>query len=470
MELAARLEQSGERTADGREHDVVHRAAERVADFLGDVERHPYELEPALGPDARVQRQTRRERVPPDQRAEGTGEAADLIDDLLRCIRRVATGADDPGRLRDPLAHGVEHEPRRVGRGRRLPRWRVEHRRLGGEVEEDGRDVDTRHAVRERVVRLVDQPHVPAVVEALDEPQLPQRPVAVEELAHQALGQREEVAPAPRLRELGEVHVAGDVEAVVVDPHRVPDTERHVHDPPPEARDQVQARPDQLADVVEAEAAAVVEEGRAVEHRDRADLHRRLAPLEVQEARVEGGQAVVLGRHCARVRPAAPPPTAERVPCGVMSLSATCVWHVDPDVVLALDAQLGPPVDSYVNGTQTWLTEDGPGGIALEWRLHPVSGYRPPAGLSHYDLWEQVVGALSAGADAGALQLGTEHRELASLWKGSSASPRTATTSSPRRSRLPRPPRSATHPTRRASSITTASARRGSRRWARCRS
>jgi len=101
-----------------------------------------------------------------------------------------------------------------------------------------------------------------------------------------------------------------------------------------------------------------------------------------------------------------------------MSLTATCVWHVHADLVLALDAQLGPPVDSYVNGTQTWLTEDGPGGVALEWRLHPVAGYRPPAGLSHYDLWEQVVGALSAGAEAAALQLGTEHRELSSLWEG----------------------------------------------------
>jgi hypothetical protein len=84
-----------------------------------------------------------------------------------------------------------------------------------------------------------------------------------------------------------------------------------------------------------------------------------------------------------------------------MSLSATCVWRVDADLVLALDAQLGPPVDSYVNGTHTWLGEDGPGGVALEWRLHPVAGYRAPTGLSHYDLWEQVVGALSAGADPG---------------------------------------------------------------------
>jgi hypothetical protein len=87
------------------------------------------------------------------------------------------------------------------------------------------------------------------------------------------------------------------------------------------------------------------------------------------------------------------------------------VWRVDPDLVLALDEHLGPPVDSYVNGTQTWLTDDGPGGITLEWRLHPVAGYRPLQGTSHYDLWEQVVGALSAGSNADATPLDT-------LWDG----------------------------------------------------
>jgi len=86
--------------------------------------------------------------------------------------------------------------------------------------------------------------------------------------------------------------------------------------------------------------------------------------------------------------------------------------------VLALDERLGPPVDSYVNGSQTWLTDDGPGGTALEWRLHPVAGYRIPAALSHYDLWECVVSALSAGADPEDLALGTERRALRTLWDG----------------------------------------------------
>jgi hypothetical protein len=101
-----------------------------------------------------------------------------------------------------------------------------------------------------------------------------------------------------------------------------------------------------------------------------------------------------------------------------MPRSATCVWRVDAALVLALDARLGPPVDSYVNGSQTWLTDDGPGETALEWRLHPVAGYRSAAGMSHYDLWEVVVSALSADTDPDSLLLGTEHRTLRSLWDG----------------------------------------------------
>jgi hypothetical protein len=99
-----------------------------------------------------------------------------------------------------------------------------------------------------------------------------------------------------------------------------------------------------------------------------------------------------------------------------MSL-ATTVWRIRPEVVAALDGQLGPPVDSYVNGSQTWFTETR-GDVVLEWRLHPVAGYRPPAGLSHYDLWETVVAQLAAGTAPEALSLGTERRALDELWDG----------------------------------------------------
>jgi hypothetical protein len=97
---------------------------------------------------------------------------------------------------------------------------------------------------------------------------------------------------------------------------------------------------------------------------------------------------------------------------------ASAVWRVSGALVLALDERLGPPVDSYVNGSQTWLVDDGPGDVTLEWRLHPVASYAAPRGLSHYDVWEQVVADLSQGADASALAFGDEHRPLTSLWDG----------------------------------------------------
>ena len=79
-----------------------------------------------------------------------------------------------------------------------------------------------------------------------------------------------------------------------------------------------------------------------------------------------------------------------------VSRTATAVWRIRPELVLALAEQLGEPVDRYVNGSQTWFTET-PGGVALEWRLHPVAGYVTPKGLTHNDVWDVVVESLIAG-------------------------------------------------------------------------
>lgn len=99
-----------------------------------------------------------------------------------------------------------------------------------------------------------------------------------------------------------------------------------------------------------------------------------------------------------------------------MARTATTVWRVSNELIVALDERLGPPVDSYVNGSQTWITDDGPGGIALEWRLHPVPGYRIGSDVSHYDVWEAVVSALATGDESA--RLGMETRTPASLWDG----------------------------------------------------
>ncbi len=96
-------------------------------------------------------------------------------------------------------------------------------------------------------------------------------------------------------------------------------------------------------------------------------------------------------------------------------LIATALWWITPELVGALDARLGSPVDSYLNGSQTWFTGDEK---TLEWRLHPVAGFTQPEGLTHYDLWERVVDELHAGGSANALELGSETRALTGLWDG----------------------------------------------------
>jgi hypothetical protein len=81
--------------------------------------------------------------------------------------------------------------------------------------------------------------------------------------------------------------------------------------------------------------------------------------------------------------------TVDRVPA--------CVWRISDELIVALDGALGEPVDAYVNGSQTWLRDDGPGGETIEWRLHPVPGYRKPAGVGTHEVFEVVALALGTG-------------------------------------------------------------------------
>lgn len=68
-------------------------------------------------------------------------------------------------------------------------------------------------------------------------------------------------------------------------------------------------------------------------------------------------------------------------------------------MVTALDERFGEPVDAYVNGSQVWIRDDGPGGITLEWRLHPVPGFERPQGLTTAELFGSIALALETGED-----------------------------------------------------------------------
>ena len=95
-----------------------------------------------------------------------------------------------------------------------------------------------------------------------------------------------------------------------------------------------------------------------------------------------------------------------------------------------------------------------------------------PTGVSHYDLWDEVIGAARRRAPIPtSLPLGTERAPArVAVGRARVLRRRTATISSPRRSPRPPPTRSGARPTPSASSTTSASAPRGSRPAARCRS
>jgi hypothetical protein len=84
----------------------------------------------------------------------------------------------------------------------------------------------------------------------------------------------------------------------------------------------------------------------------------------------------------------------------VARLVPTCVWRISPDLVLALQDRFGDPVDAYVNGSQVWLRDDGPGDVTLEYRLHPVAGYARPDGVDTYDVFTATAQALAQSASA----------------------------------------------------------------------
>jgi hypothetical protein len=98
-----------------------------------------------------------------------------------------------------------------------------------------------------------------------------------------------------------------------------------------------------------------------------------------------------------------------------VALLPCCVWRTTAELVIALDDRFGEPIDAYVNGSQVWIRDDGPGGAALEWRLHPVAGYRRPAELDTHEVFSVTALALADGTERAA--------PLDRLWDGLEAFP-----------------------------------------------
>ena len=98
-----------------------------------------------------------------------------------------------------------------------------------------------------------------------------------------------------------------------------------------------------------------------------------------------------------------------------MALVPSCVWKATPQLIIALDERFGEPVDAYVNGSQVWIRDDGPGGAALEWRLHPIAGYSRPTAVDTYEVFSVTALALANGEAPPA--------PLDQLWDGLEAFP-----------------------------------------------
>ena len=124
-----------------------------------------------------------------------------------------------------------------------------------------------------------------SVADLVDEPDLPQRLLAVELLREHAPGEPAQLLVARGRRQRGVAHVVADVEVRVVDPHGRDGAERREREPLAVARDEVQAGVDVRDEVV-------VRRRRALEEQHGAHVHVGAVLLESQKGGVEAGQPV----------------------------------------------------------------------------------------------------------------------------------------------------------------------------------
>ena len=121
---------------------------------------------------------------------------------------------------------------------------------FGLDIEHGDGHLVARHAVDRRVVGLREHRDV-AVLEAFDDPRLPERLPPVERPGDDLLCQGRELAHASRLGHRDVVEVEVEVEVRVFDPHWVVHSERHFDESPSKWGREVQPRCVHVADLVE---------------------------------------------------------------------------------------------------------------------------------------------------------------------------------------------------------------------------
>ena len=303
-QLAAVLQVAAQRRAAQPQHHVVDRCAQALADRLDLGQRQRDGGEGALVGDRVVERRRRRE-LEGARRLLGLARGPVLGAFLAPLGDRLLHRAGDRLRQRRHQLQALDHLPRLVlqrrreqlgdaelvGVGADLAR-RLHRPRLGRDVEQAGRHRHPGLAVDGAVVHLAVEAD-PAVGQALDDVELPERPAAVEQHRMQPRRQRLELLERARLGQHHVAHVVVEVDVVVVDPDRVGEVERHQRELAGEHRRHVHALGDVRLHRLVVALAGVA--GGRLEQVEAADVHRHLGAFHVQEGAVDDAQVFHLG-------------------------------------------------------------------------------------------------------------------------------------------------------------------------------
>ncbi len=261
-DLAPEREEVVHAAGDRRQQEIVQRDPEvalgpaqvvhRLLDHLGAAVETDRDVQGAVHRCGRARQQA--------------GERRAVVGHHLARPRRVAHRAPPVGRE----LHGERAEARQPLRAEREPAggsgglpWRrhVTGGRPGLQVEEHGGQFDACQPVGNRVVEHLEQTDA-AALEPVDQPEVPERVAAVERERHEVRAELQQLGVVARFGQCRLVHVVGDVELVVVHPHRGGLADQREPYPLAQLRHEVQAARHLGPHVVETQAATGVVQGR----------------------------------------------------------------------------------------------------------------------------------------------------------------------------------------------------------------